>query len=1567
MESGYVITNKFERPTETISIIANKVWNDNTEQASRRPESVTLVVKNAQTGEKVESKVVNSSNLVAGTTNTWSVEFTGLQKYDENGNEIKYTLEERETKEGDLHFYRTEANNVAVEDNQATIRNNFVTPGDTTQVTVTKVWNDNEDANGRRPNSIKLQVKNGEEVVSEKEVTANDNWTYTFGNLPKYDSNGKEIVYTATEAEVNNGDLKFYTNDGVTGDMSNGYKVTNTFTVPNEKVELTVNKVWEDNDIQAQRRPGVVIINVKGEDGTVVDSYELNTASETSHTFTNLPKYNSKGQEINYTVEEAEKNPGDLHFYTSEVGTMIDVEENKKQVTITNTFSVPDDKADVTVTKVWSDNSNEAGKRPASIKLLLKDGTETVREEEVRGEKDTWQHTFTDLPKYDENGQEKVYTVDEAEVNGGDLQFYNKAISGLTVTNTFTQNTDKVDVPVTKVWKDNDVQAQRRPSSVMIILKANGEEINRVEVSGEGQTDKDNWTYTFTNLPKYDEYNNIINYTVDEAEKTSGDLKFYSKSIDGYTITNTFTKPDDTVSLTVNKAWEDQENVYNKRPNSVRVIVKDSKGIVTSGLLEENKGWTYTFKGLEKYDENGQEISYTVEEEEVSEGSLFYYEGTSGKVTSVSDDSLTATITNKMTKIPGEVIVKYVDKIEGKEISDETIKEGVVGDTFDVTEDKKDIEGYTLIEEPPVKTGEYTTETQEVTYYYAKNTTLTIKYLEKDDTPEDNTDNVKLAEEVVIPGYEGLEYNTESNKKDIKDYTLVGDSGNTEGTMSRDGTEVIYYYSKDTNVIVRYLEKDNTPGDNTDNKVLSEPVVINGYEGLEYNTESNKQDIDGYTLVGDSGNLSGTMTKEPIEVIYYYSKNTSVIVKYLEKDDTPEDNTDNKVLAKEEVINGYVGKDYKTDKKDINNYTFIEDTKNTSGQMTEDKIEVIYYYLQNTSVKVEHIDRETNELLDEETITGKVGDVAHTGPEDFEGYVLVESPKEPDVVMDKTGEQVVKYYYAHVSGGVIEKHIDIITGHELGDKVYEGNEGDPYTTSSKDFEGYDLVRDKLPANSSGTMKRDEVIEVKYYYKKKAKVVVKYVDEATGEEITKKEEITGHENDNYETKTKDVSGYSLVGDSGNTKGKMVVTVNEDGTFNIETYVTYYYKKVSGGIIVNHIDIDTGKTIESERKDGNVGDRYETSPKDIEEYDLVTEKLPENASGEMTEETIVVNYYYEKKAIVKVQYIDKLTGEKLDEEEITGHVGDKYKAEEKEFDGYDLVEKPSNGEGEMAENQIVVKYYYVRKAEVEVKYLEKGTDYEIAESELINGHVGDKYETGVKDIQYYKFVERTDNWNGTMSEGKIIVKNYYEKKVFNLGVDKWVESVNVNGISTPAQSIESSNKIYKIDINRKKADSATIKITYKIRVTNNGEIEGSVGKITDIIPTGTSYYQEDNEIYWNNNNGILSTEDLAEEVIKPGEYKEIEMTLRVKEGSVKFGQKDNLVILSELNNPAGFQDTTKEDNSDTSNMIITVATGLDRNDRIVIIGIVQIVLAITIGLLLSYKKKEKTIATKHKAKH
>ena len=968
------IANIFKTPEDTTQILVNKIWKDNETQSSRRPESIILVVKNGE--QEVKTQEITKEDMLEGTTNQWSTTIDGLQKYDENGEEIQYTVEEREKTEGDLKFYEAEEANVPVEDGQATIRNNFKTPEDTISVTVNKVWNDSNDANGKRPESINLQVRNGKGVAEEEIVNVGNanngntnKWTYTFTNLPKYDENGEEIVYTVSEEEVNTDDLKFYTSD--IGEVTNVENeedkkeatITNTFTVPEEKIELTVNKVWEDNNTQELRRPESIIINVKAENGDnnnpeeVIQTYELNTKTETSHTFTDLPKYNGQGQDIQYTVEEQEKNPGDLHFYTNVVGEITNVDEDSKEVTITNTFTKPDDKTEVTVTKVWNDNQNEAEKRPESIKLQLKNGNDVVKEQEVNESnainENTWQYTFTDVEKYNDNGEEIAYTADETEVNSNDLQFYDKVVRGLTVTNTFTQNTDTVDIPVTKIWEDNETQAQRRPESVVIVLKANGEEKQRYELSaGTAETANDNtWTYTFKDMQKYDEYNNIINYTVEEEEKNPGDLKFYTNKVEGTTITNTFTKPTDTISIQVNKEWVDQENIYEKRPVSIRLEVKHGETIVTSEVVTKDDNWSETFIDLAKYDDNGEEIVYTVDEEEVSQNDLFNYEKEIGEVTNKegATDEKEATITNTMIKIPGTVVVRYVDKNTGEDISERRIKEGIIGDPFDVTEDKKDITGYTLVEEPVEKTGEYTEETQEKIYYYAKNTSVVVKYLEKDETPEDIADNRVLAEEKTIQGYEGESYITE--KEEVTGYTCVETTNNTSGTMQREQIEVIYYYAPNTTITVKYLERDNTPNDNSDNKVLAPEVIINGYVGKEYTTT--EETVPNYTLVETTNNTEGTMTKDPIEVIYYYAPNTNVIVKYLEKDDTPNNNADNKVLAAEETINGYVGKEYKTEQKKISNYTFVESTNNTEGIMTKDVIEVIYYYAQNTKATVQ--------------------------------------------------------------------------------------------------------------------------------------------------------------------------------------------------------------------------------------------------------------------------------------------------------------------------------------------------------------------------------------------------------------------------------------------------------------------------------------------------------------------------------------------------------------------------------------------------------------------------------------
>lgn len=50
-------------------------------------------------------------------------------------------------------------------------------------------------------------------------------------------------------------------------------------------------------------------------------------------------------------------------------------------------------------------------------------------------------------------------------------------------------------------------------------------------------------------------------------------------------------------------------------------------------------------------------------------------------------------------------------------------------------------------------------------------------------------------------------------------------------------------------------------------------------------------------------------------------------------------------------------------------------------------------------------------------------------------------------------------------------------------------------------------------------------------------------------------------------------------------------------------------------------------------------------------------------------------------------------------------------------------------------------------------------------------------------------------------------------------------------------------------------------------------------------------------------------------------------------------------------------SKEDDTSKAQMMIAIASGLDSRDRIVVVGIVEVVIAITIGMLVSYRKKNK----------
>ena len=697
----------------------------------------------------------------------------------------------------------------------------------------------------------------------------------------------------------------------------------------------------------------------------------------------------------------------------------------------------------------------------------------------------------------------------------------------------------------------------------------------------------------------------------------------------------------------------------------------------------------------------------------------------------------------------------------------------------------------------------------------------------------------------------------------------------------------------------------NTDGSTTTTRVPDaqgqdvQDTVIEGKEGNPYTTEETKNINEKYELVAEKlpANATGIIEKyneeKPQEVIYYYRlKPAKVLINYLEKDEDTDD-SNNLVLTTQEQIDGYVDDSYNTDtdnrketiEKDGKTYTLVSDSGNKTGNMTLQDITVTYYYLQNTKATVRYVERdpETAEIvkdLEQPTVKeGLVGDEFVTNEKAFIGYKLVESPEKTTIEMTKE-EQTLIYYYEPVYTGLIENHIDDKTGKILETETHEIQVGENYNIPSKEFEGYDLVEEKLPANAEGTM-GEEVVTVNYYYIKKAVLEVNYIDIYTNKPLIGQiVDNTKHEGDLYTTEQKTFENYDLVEVPSNASGTIEVETDEEGNItNNRTVVTYYYTQ-RAIVEEHHIDSLTGKDIEEPTiHNGHVGDEYNIPSKEFLSYKLIEEDeegnsmLPTNSQGIMTAEKIVVNYYYNQPAKVIVHYVEKATGKELEElnEEtgepqssqvtIEGFNQDEYTTEAKEFKYYTLIETPENKEGQM-------------------------------KVEIVEDEEGNKTVNNTIDVYYY-----------------------YQAKPFNIGVEKEITGIVVNGESrTPT-----NGKLERIEIYRKDVEKTNIQIVYRIRVINNGEVEGAV-TIEDKLPEGMSLANNDGT--WEEQDGVLRK--IIPE-INPGETKEYTVVLDWNTAENNMGEKDNIISIVDTQNVPGFIDNNDKDNTSNANVIISVETG------------------------------------------
>ena len=254
--------------TNLVNIKGTKTWDDNNNQDGMRPEEVTFkLFKNGK----------DTGNIATASEKTgWKYEFKDLERTVDgkrDGELINYTV-----KEDPIDGYTVKTNGYNLI--------NTHTPK-TIDISVTKDWIDNNNAEGLRPNSITIHLLADGEEVASKEVTANDNWKTQFTGLPFYKDKGKEIEYTIKEDEVDS------YKDEVSGNKNDGFKLTNEIT---GKTTVPVSKKWIGDEGKK------ITINLYA-NGKKIDSKVITKSDNWKYNFENLEKYKD-GKEIKYTIDE---------------------------------------------------------------------------------------------------------------------------------------------------------------------------------------------------------------------------------------------------------------------------------------------------------------------------------------------------------------------------------------------------------------------------------------------------------------------------------------------------------------------------------------------------------------------------------------------------------------------------------------------------------------------------------------------------------------------------------------------------------------------------------------------------------------------------------------------------------------------------------------------------------------------------------------------------------------------------------------------------------------------------------------------------------------------------------------------------------------------------------------------------------------------------------------------------------------------------------------------------------------------------------------------------------------
>ena len=376
---------------ESVTLTGTKTWTGDGDFADDyRKEPVLLVESSNDDGLTWDTVGADSYTVTWSSTDSdiWSYEITDLPKIDQAGVTLRYRVTEK----------------VAVNGYIASGVNSLVNTFDTVSIAVTKIWNDGNDRDGKRPSSLTVKLYMNDVLIDTVELTA-DQWSHTFEGLPRVDTTGNFITYKVVEVLPDGSEYTVSQGeDSATTSTADSYNLSLKNDYSYETTSITAMKIWEDDNNRDALRPQSITVTLYA--GTdPIGSETLDASSRWQCTWNDLPVRDENGSEIDYRVEESNFADSDRYTATS------DPIDSSGIIRIYNTHEI--ETINITASKVWADNSDEYGIRPDSVTVnLLADGT--VADTATADSSNSWTVHFNDLPVCS-SGREIVYEIAEVE------------------------------------------------------------------------------------------------------------------------------------------------------------------------------------------------------------------------------------------------------------------------------------------------------------------------------------------------------------------------------------------------------------------------------------------------------------------------------------------------------------------------------------------------------------------------------------------------------------------------------------------------------------------------------------------------------------------------------------------------------------------------------------------------------------------------------------------------------------------------------------------------------------------------------------------------------------------------------------------------------------------------------------------------------------------------------------------------------------------------------------------------------------------------------------------------